>query len=152
MRKKMKKSIFQLPLLCLLVLPVNCPQVLARQDGRPVARKFDEFLPGKSEDIKVRCDNFAYYLKEEPGARGYIIFYCGRRCPYNGYHLWARDYMANAWRDLPNKIEPVFGGYRRQNAMELWIVPEGAEPPKPTPSYVPKRKSKQRRAIRRRHA
>jgi hypothetical protein len=109
-----------------------------------VARKFDEFRPDEGENLKVRCDNFAYYLKEEVGARGYIIFYRGGRRPYNGYHLLARDYMANAWRSLTNKIEPVFGGYRELNTMELWIVPEGAQPPKATPTYVPKRKSKRR--------
>jgi hypothetical protein len=135
---------------CMLV--TSGPPVTVAQEGRPVARKLDEFRPDTGgETLKIHCDNFAYYLMEEPGARGYIIFYPKRgRRPYH-YHSAALSYLTVRRGDIPNKIEAVLGGYRDRNSMELWIVPEGAEPPKVAPPYTPRKRSK-RRAPSRKHA
>lgn len=66
----------------------------------------------------------------------YVIAYAGRTN--------VRGYAYNALRRIKasfvaaglsaQRIGTIDGGFREQSAYELWIVPEGAEPPRPAPT------------------
>ena len=85
-------------------------------------------------------------LREHPKLRGYIVFYGGRR------HLGRRmmrgeaQARAEAWRQYlilerkenPDRVILLDGGYREEWAVELWLVPQGAALPVPTPSIKAK--------------
>ena len=117
-----------------------------------VAREFDKFGSICCEDEQARLDNFAVHLQNEPAAQGYIIFYEGRRyssCENRRARIPRRgEAAARAARMKPyltdrrgleaERVIVINGGYREQWAAELWIVPGGAEPPKPTPTLKAK--------------
>jgi hypothetical protein len=116
------------------------------------AKEFDKFGNICCEDEKAHLDNFAIHLMNEPGAQGYIIFYEGRRYAscYNSRPRIPRrgEAEARAARMKPylvesrgmdaNRIVVINGGYREEWMAELWIVPNGANPPKPTPTLEAK--------------
>jgi len=118
----------------------------------PEARKFDEFGDVGCEDEKARLDNFANELQNNPDAQGYIIFYGGKRrqsadrrhsrleFPRQGEAAARvarlKPYMS--MRGIDNeRVLVINGGYRDLWAVELWIVPKGANPPTPTPTVKP---------------
>jgi hypothetical protein len=116
------------------------------------AREIDKFGSICCEDEMARMDNFAVSLQNEPGAVGYIIFYEGRRyapCSSRSTRPPRRgEAQARAARLKPylmerrgmdaKRVVVVNGGYREEWMAELWIVPTGAEPPKPTPTLKAK--------------
>ncbi|MER3429188.1 MAG: hypothetical protein C4334_14065, partial [Pyrinomonas sp.] len=121
--------------------------------------KFDEYGNIAFNDEKARLDNFAIQLQNQPGAQGYIIAYGGRR-GRAGEALRraerAKDYLVNTRGIEAGRIVTVDGGYRETLTVELWIVPQGAEPPTPTPTVdasevqtVPERRAPRRRPRRR---
>ena len=112
----------------------------AQVDSRPVARKFREFNPAEVVEAKVPFDFFYNELLTLPNAQAYVIFYRGRRRTSWQDHKYAKSYLDHRGGIPPERIKATFGGYRDDTAMELWVVPEGAELPKPTPTYFPKRR------------
>jgi hypothetical protein len=114
----------------------------AQGESRPIARKFREFNPAEVVEAKAPFDFFYNELLTLPNAQAYIIFYRGRRRTSWQDHRYAKSYLDNRGGIPPDRIKAVFGGYRDDTAMELWIVPEGAELPKPTPTYFPRRRRK----------
>jgi hypothetical protein len=138
--------------LCVAVWLPICP-VEAQQDQSQskVARKLDEYGYGSGSGVRVgndcdvdaHLDNFAYFLREEPGSRGYMIFYRGKRRPpkYFAYDPeWQHSQLMIEWKFEEGRVVLMDGGYREEAMMELWIVPEGAEAPKPSPTIVFKKK------------
>lgn len=126
---------------------------------RAEATKFDEYGNIAFNDEKARLDNFAIQLQNQPGAQGYIIAYGGRR-GRAGEALRraerAKDYLVNTRGIEAGRIVTVDGGYRETLTVELWIVPQGAEAPKPTPTVdasevqtMPERRAPRRRPRRR---
>ena len=119
-------------------------------------RKFDEFADVCCEDEKARLDNFAIELQGNPNATGYIIFYGGQRYPscwYGGRRHAARrprfgeaearaarmkPYLTNTRGLDPKTIVVLNGGFRKSWMAELWVVPNGAKPPSPTPTLLRK--------------
>ena len=117
------------------------------------ARKFDEFADVNCEDEKARLDNFANELQNNPEARGYIVFYGGKRHENPTFHnsglvlprrgeaqirvARLKPYMSDSQGIDASRIVVVNGGYRDRWAAELWIVPKGANPPTPTPTVKP---------------
>ena len=114
--------------------------------------RFDKFGNICCEDEKARLDNFVIHLMKEPGTQAYIIFYEGRRyasCYDSRPRIPRRgEAEARAARMKPylvdtrgfdaNRIVVINGGYREEWMAELWIVPSGANPPKPTPTLEAK--------------
>ena len=109
------------------------------QAASPIS-KFDEFGDINCEDEYARLDNFAVQLQNEPSAQGYIIFYGGRRfrsrLPRVGEAAARagrlKPYLVSR-RGIPaERVVVINGGYRENFSVELWIVPPGAEPPKPS--------------------
>lgn len=103
-------------------------------------RKFDEFPSISFDDDKARLDNLAIELQNAPTAQGYIIVYGGRTSrPGLADRLGARakNYLVNTRGINPNRLTVVNGGYRESDYIEIWLVPQGAQPPRPTPTVQP---------------
>jgi PEGA domain len=103
-------------------------------------KRFDEFPSLTHDDDKARLDTFAIELQNSPGATGYIIAYSGRRSrPGEADRMGQRavEYLTTMRGITRSRLVFVNGGYRESNTFELWLVPQGAEAPKPTPSGGP---------------
>ncbi|HEX6624526.1 MAG TPA: hypothetical protein VF064_12505 [Pyrinomonadaceae bacterium] len=121
----------------------SCRQTAQAQTGilvqyiRQTPRRFDEFPSVAFDDDKARLDNLAVELQNNPTAVGYIIAYAGRRSrPGHADRMGTRaaDYLVNTRGINRNRLVVVNGGTRENNTYELWLVPQGAEPPRPTPT------------------
>jgi hypothetical protein len=103
-------------------------------------KRFDEFPSVAFDDDKARLDQMAIELQNSPGSRGYIIAYAGRRSrPGEAERMGRRavDYLTTTRGIGRDRLVFVNGGYREANSFELWLVPQGAEPPRPTPTLSP---------------
>lgn len=102
--------------------------------------KFDEFPSVAFDDDKARLDNLAIELQNTPDATGYLFVYSGRTSRVGqADRLGARalDYLTNTRGLDSRRIVLMNGGYRETDFYEFWIVPQGAEPPQPSPSLSP---------------
>jgi hypothetical protein len=116
----------------LLAAASVCAQ--GRSAGGPQARKVDEFgrLHGCSGG--ARLDNFAIELTNEPGSKGYIVAHDSANKLRGTAHVWG-TYFLSYFLEIRGIEESRFvlvdaadvSGDELQ--MELWLVPEGAEPP-----------------------
>ena len=105
-----------------------------------VPRKFDEFPNLAFDDQKARLDNLAIELANSPDSTGYIIVYQGRTSRTGQADRLgerARDYLVRTRGLDPRRIVISNGGYREADEFELWIVPQGAQPPQGTPTLQP---------------
>ena len=118
------------------------PKLPSQNEVRPVARKFREYNPATYSETKIPLDYFYNELLTLPGAQAYIIYYRGKHRAVSQNHVYAKGYLDNRGGIPSERIKAVFGGYRRDTAIELWIVPEGAAAPKSTPTYFPTRRRK----------
>lgn len=103
-------------------------------------RKFDEFPNLAFDDQKARLDNLAIQLANEPGSTGYVIVYAGRTSRAGQAQRLgerARGYLVRTRGVDPNRITVVDGGYREADEFEIWIVPQGAQTPQPSPTVQP---------------
>jgi hypothetical protein len=101
------------------------------------AKRFDEFPSIAHDDDKARLDNLAIELQNNPGATGYVIAYAGRNSRAGEADRMtkrASDYLTTNRGISRDRLVFVNGGRRESNSFELWIVPQGAEPPRPTPT------------------
>jgi hypothetical protein len=103
-------------------------------------KRFDEFPSIAFDDDKARLDNFAIELQNDPGATGYIVAYAGRTSRAGDAERMTRraaDYLSTKRGISSARLVAVNGGYRETNTFELWIVPQGGEAPRPTPTVSP---------------
>jgi hypothetical protein len=103
-------------------------------------RRFDEFPSIAFDDDKARLDNLAIELQNNPGSTGYIIVYGGRTSRAGTADLLggrARNYLVETRGIDTSRVVVINGGYRDTNSFELWLVPQGAAPPAPTPTVRP---------------
>ncbi|HLM03229.1 MAG TPA: hypothetical protein VK400_19405 [Pyrinomonadaceae bacterium] len=101
--------------------------------------KFDEFGPVGDCDLGGRLDNLLVALRDNPAAKGYIIFYRGaddepamqdKRFAVGILTLYANHLRL---RRFPKEgIEMADGGFRASRMTELWFVPPGGEIPQPS--------------------
>jgi hypothetical protein len=99
-------------------------------------KEFDEFPSVAFDDDKARFDNLAIELQNSPGSTGYIIAYTGRRSRAGQVERMGQraiDYLVNQRGINQTRLRFLPGGTRDVDTYELWIVPQGAEPPRPTP-------------------
>ena len=101
----------------------------------PPAGKLDEFGEVTAEQETERL-NAAVKAAQFGTDRVYVIGYAGRNSP-RGYTSTAlrrmREQILKSGFPAP-RISAYDGGFREVPAFELWVVPEGAEPPKATPT------------------
>jgi hypothetical protein len=103
-------------------------------------KRFDEFPSVAHDDDKARFDNLAIEMQNNPGATGYIIAYAGRGSRAGEADRMAKraaDYLSTTRGISRERLVTINGGYRESNSFELWLVPQGAEPPRPTPTVNP---------------
>jgi hypothetical protein len=91
--------------------------------------RFDEYGDIRFNDEKARLDNYAIQLQNQPQAQAYIIAY--GTCEGEGQARAdrAKNYLVNTRGIEAGRITTVDGGCRADLAVELWIVPTGANPP-----------------------
>lgn len=97
-------------------------------------RKFDEYYDIARNDEKARLDNYAIQLQSEPGSQAYIIVYPSRRARPNDAQARAQriiDYLVNSRGIDSNRVVTNIGQPREDWLFELWVVPEGVQPPSP---------------------
>ena len=114
-------------------------------------KRFDEFPSIAFDDDKARLDNLAIELQNNPGATGHIVAYAGRgRRAGEADRMGRRaiDYLTTARGISRDRLVFVNGGYRETNSFELWVVPQGAEAPRPTPTLTPEQAAPTRRTRR----
>lgn len=102
------------------------------------ARKIAEIDAETSAvELTARLDAFSTAVKSEPGSRGWLYYYPGTTLPGAALRLEAiaEKYLReNGNIPLGNRM----GGDRPISMVELWLVPEGANGPVPTPMPVVK--------------
>jgi PKD-like domain len=99
----------------------------------PLTRKFDEYGEVSWISEETRLVNFGTQLQLEPEAQGYIIVYGPRRVKQ---HLArSQKFIVEKSGIDPQRITQINGGYHKKMIVQLWIVPVGATPPKPTPNF-----------------
>ncbi len=100
-------------------------------------RKLDEYGQLNPEDEEARLDNFAIEIQNDPTAQGYVIAYGGRASRAGHVQKMSdrvKNHLVNKRKLDPQRLVFVDGGHREQPAVELWIVPSGAQPPQPAPT------------------
>ena len=105
-----------------------------------VSRKFDEYHDLKFNEERLRLDQFAIALHNEPGAKGYIIIYDAtdtRKPALRERGERAKNYLVKERGLKETQIVVVNGGRRDKRSVELFITPLGALPPTATPTRSP---------------
>jgi hypothetical protein len=101
------------------------------------SREFDVCCSCSFDDQKARLDNLGIELQNDPSTTSYIIAY-GARTSRVGQaeRLLARakDYLVQKRQVDPGRLVTLNGGYREEDCVELWLVPQGATPPQATPT------------------
>ncbi len=98
------------------------------------AQKADEFGPVSDEEMAKRIESIIASLSSNDQV--YIFVYAGRTNVRGYASSTLRQIRAHALKSglTSDRLATVDGGYREEAAFELWAVPIGAEPPKPTPT------------------
>jgi hypothetical protein len=136
----------------LLTLGMGSVQSFA-QTKQPKALKFDELPMGigtpqssstsnLEKAMKSRLQRYARQLHIER-AQAFIIGYSPRIVQHEIYNRSYGEMRAGQAKEFLSaffdyrRITTIDGGFREVPTTELWIVPPGAEPPRPTPSIKP---------------
>lgn len=104
------------------------------------ARKMDEYGKLMPKDEEARLDNFMIEFMSDPTAQAHIISYNARtNRPGDAQKAAdrAKDYLIKKRGLDASRVVTVTGGSREKPTVELWIVPTGAQLPKPTPAVKP---------------
>ena len=103
-------------------------------------RKVDEYGDIRFDEEKIRLDQFAAELRNDPSAEGHLLCYGGRRSRAGEAQRRcdrAKNHLVNT-RDMDTaRIVTVDAGRREGPAVELWLVPSGATPPAASPTAEP---------------
>jgi hypothetical protein len=102
-----------------------------------VGREFDTCCSCSFDDQKARLDNLAVELQNDPTTTTHVFAYGGRTSPIGQADRLlarARDYLVAQRGIDASRIILINGGFREEDCVELWVVPRGATPPKPSPT------------------
>ena len=112
-------------------------------------RQIDEFGRIYCDDYLARMDNAIITAKENPSSTVYILIYEGKEMRYNN-RTKKDELMLPIFGSAKAKIDSIKkylarrkfpleqfsfieAGFREESAVEIWLVPKGAVPPKSTP-------------------
>ncbi len=101
----------------------------------PAAVKFGEFGEVPAVVVTKNLKTMADVLNQSPDNLSLVI-YAGRNSERNYSSMWFKrikdELVANG---IPiRKISAIDGGFREQPIFEFWLVPTGAEQPRPAPT------------------
>jgi hypothetical protein len=101
------------------------------------AKKIDEFNQSYYAEAIARMDFLAMTLAEQPNAKAYIIVYSGNKDnPGSSYRYANRLKNYLKYRRIDEKRVIAIGGGQLENQItQLWVVPEGANPPAQSVSF-----------------
>ncbi len=118
------------------------------------AELIDEFVNGSCEDYLSRMANAHYSLTADLNAKVYFLIYEGKEFRFNAngtksklvfpeYGLAKAKirsikefFKTHQSENLLDRIVFVEAGFRENFTLEIWSVPNGATPPKPTPTLT----------------
>lgn len=112
------------------------------------AYKFTELSSSWRSEALREVDRFLFELRDNPKAKGFVIFYEGKyaynsektkmflpRYGETACRVQAVRHHIKLRRKAPiERILFIDGGFREEQTIEFWIVPEKAELPKPSPT------------------
>jgi hypothetical protein len=104
------------------------------------ARRLDTYGDLAFDLEKARLATFARDLQREPEAQGYIIVYGGRcsgETQAEERAERAKDWLVNQYTIDASRITTIDGGYRENQATEIYIGPIDAHLPELTASVQP---------------
>ena len=104
------------------------------------ATKFGEYIARELKANTAMLDEFVLALQNDPTAQGYIIAYGGRTSRAEDAQRAAdnaTDYTMNVRKMDGARTLSGVGGYREEPTIELWIAPDGGDPPMATPTVAP---------------
>lgn len=122
-------------------LPIECERsasATAYVKQAVVATKIDEYVAGNEEIELLKLDNFVIYLQNDPNVEGYVIAYRGPKGKVGDAKAAIqriKRYLVTRGVNL-DRIKTIDGGIKETAMRELWLVPQGAEPPKAMPMTV----------------
>jgi hypothetical protein len=109
---------------------LRCPSLSPRYPdlggGEPPGRKFDEYSNISFKDERLRLDNLAHTLRQEPAMRAYIVVYAGPRFKVgeaNSRLRRLKGYLVGVKKIDGERIVTKFGGCREKAAVELYVAP-----------------------------
>jgi hypothetical protein len=107
----------------------NPVSVYAGSPARPDVFWFDQYGALRWEDEKVRLDNFAIQLLQQPAYIGYIYIWVGNHsCADEAvtHAIKAKRYLTEVRGLLWDRIAFRDLGYRDSFNIKLWLFPGGA--------------------------
>lgn len=99
------------------------------------AELVSEFGQTCSEDVMARFDGFYSAKLNEPTSTSYIIFYGNEA--NEGRNLSYIYWLANYYKGRVSAENIIRGANQKEEKIQFWIVPQGAELPKPTSEFIP---------------
>ena len=105
-----------------------------------VGREFDTCCSCSYDDQKARLDNLAVELQNDPTTKTYIFSYGGRTSAVGQADRLlarARDYLVSERGIDASRIILMNGGFREEDCVEVWVVPQGATAPTASPTVQP---------------
>jgi hypothetical protein len=112
-----------------LVLMLMSSVAFAQTDEKPKAIKFDEFETATNGFVKMKLDAFYAELGNNPNSQGYIINY-GINKEIALRERQIRDSIIWRKNDV-SRVSIVRGGFWKNVKTEFWVVPPGADHPRP---------------------
>ncbi len=117
------------------------------------AQKIEQFRIVQCDDYLARMDNFSVQAQNDPSAFFYVFIYEGKESKYNSQKkreeivaptfgsakakiVSMKKYLTVMRGVSKDRIQFIEGGFRETSEAEIWLVPPGATPPKPTPTLT----------------
>ena len=101
------------------------------------ATKFGEFGEVNPETLSANLKSLAEFMSQNQSQDNlYVIAYAGRNSDRGFTQNWIKkikEGLATAGV-TESKVYAMDGGFREQPLFDFWIVPNGAEPPRPAPT------------------
>jgi hypothetical protein len=117
--------------------PPECPVLQAAGTVKiiPPATKYGEFGLVDDATLKTNLENVSTFLAQSPDNL-FLIAYAGRNSERGFAYNWLRRMKEAILTPgmSPRKVSGVDGGFREEPMFEFWMVPVGADPPRPTPT------------------
>jgi hypothetical protein len=118
-------------LICSFIADGNvCLAQTILSENSPV--KLDEYGDLPTDDEAAHLDLFAEKLFNQPKLRGYILAYNEPRMGRGSFLrriYGVGRYLTEARGIETNRVVVADGGFRENFVTQLWLIPEGAEPP-----------------------